>query len=319
MNIYDDFLVKKVISCDFYEEYKKLQNAFDAKYKSPYLNYLAHLQTKELGFEYYTHHTEFIKYAVENNALHADNAKDYQKTLNSFLTNNDKKLLTSNIKLTHCSNPSLFIYINKHNNAVASIFFNKYTPTDFSTFVYGNWRKIFNNKTINAICDMGGAIVVNKNAKISLKLTKSSRFKEYTLKDAAMMISAKLGIEVKISNTYNDKTHTDDDILTYELMCVEGKRFNPLKREEYYQEKGVWYRNIFEPTGYMKLKGKSKKETTAIFRLIYHIVNNDEERFLYVINWLSYFFKRLKKSYVALLLIGDQRAGKGVLFEKILS
>ena len=101
-------------------------------------------------------------------------------------------------------------------------------------------------------------------------------------------------------------------------MC-EGKRFNPLKREEYYQEKGVWYRNIFEPTGYMKLKGKSKKETTAIFRLIYHLVNNDEERFLYVINWLSYFFKRLKKSHVALLLIGDQGAGKGILFEQILS
>lgn len=59
-------------------------------------------------------------------------------------------------------------------------------------------------------------------------------------------------------------------------------------------------------------------EKTAIFFLILNLVNNDQYRTYWIINWLAYFFQGLKKSQVALVLIGIQGSGKGIFFNEII-
>lgn len=101
---------------------------------------------------------------------------------------------------------------------------------------------------------------------------------------------------------------------THELKGIEGVKCRPRINKEYFEEDRVWWRNSFKPSTYMILEGEAKKEAKTILGLLLHLVNYDPERLEYVINWLAYFFKYLKKSQVALVLIGDQGAGKGLLF-----
>ena len=97
--------------------------------------------------------------------------------------------------------------------------------------------------------------------------------------------------------------------------------FNPFVLKEFYSPCGnsFFYRNLFKPTKYLMLNSKEHKEPKAIFALIRHLVNYDDERFDYVVNWLAYFFQALKKSQVALVLRGDQGAGKGIFVDLVLS
>jgi hypothetical protein len=60
-------------------------------------------------------------------------------------------------------------------------------------------------------------------------------------------------------------------------------------------------------------------ENSAIGKLILHLVNYDRQRLYWVINWLAYFFQRLKKSQVALVLLGEQGAGKGIFFKALIA
>lgn len=104
---------------------------------------------------------------------------------------------------------------------------------------------------------------------------------------------------------------------THELIGVEGVKCRPRINKEYFEEDGVWWRNSFRPSVYMLLEGEAKKEPKTILGLLLHLANYDPERLEYTLNWLAYFFKFLKKSQVALILIGDQGAGKGILFRII--
>ena len=59
-------------------------------------------------------------------------------------------------------------------------------------------------------------------------------------------------------------------------------------------------------------------ENSAIGKLILHLVDNNINRLYFVANWLAYFFQGLKKSQVALVLLGEQGAGKGILFNEVI-
>ena len=59
-------------------------------------------------------------------------------------------------------------------------------------------------------------------------------------------------------------------------------------------------------------------ENSAVGKLILHLVNYDRQRLYWVINWLAYFFQGLKKSQVALVLLGEQGAGKGIFFNEVI-
>ena len=101
--------------------------------------------------------------------------------------------------------------------------------------------------------------------------------------------------------------------------------FNPHAKEEFIlQNNGTYKLNKFKPSYYMQLDCNKMDlryfdiEKTVIFLFILNLVNNDRDRAYWVINWLAYFFQGLKKSQVALVLVGIEGTGKGVLFENII-
>lgn len=108
-------------------------------------------------------------------------------------------------------------------------------------------------------------------------------------------------------------------ISIHELKLIEAERFRPRILEEYFEENGVCYKNTFIPTRYMQLKGKPSRQPKTILDLLFHLTNYNQSKYDYLLNNLAYFFKYLKKSQVAIALIGKQGAGKGILFDTILS
>lgn len=107
------------------------------------------------------------------------------------------------------------------------------------------------------------------------------------------------------------------------LKLVTEDIFDPFSKEEFIeQDNGTYKLNKFKPSYYIQVSNEVQSqfniENSAIGKLILHLVNYDRQRLYWVINWLAYFFQRLKKSQVALVLLGEQGAGKGVLFNEII-
>ena len=115
----------------------------------------------------------------------------------------------------------------------------------------------------------------------------------------------------KSDNTYPISIH--------DLMLVQGEKFRPRVLKEYFQEDGVYYKNSFKPTRYMQLKGESSRLPKTILDLLFHLTNYKKNKYDYLLNNLAYFFQYLQKSQVAIALIGKQGAGKGILFDVVIS
>lgn len=109
-----------------------------------------------------------------------------------------------------------------------------------------------------------------------------------------------------------------------DLKLVTDDVFNPHAKEEFIeQDNGTYKRNKFKPSYYMQLSNKIDFqyfdiEKTVIFLFILNLGNNDRYRAYWIINWLAYFFQGLKKSQVALVLVGIEGTGKGVFVENII-
>lgn len=109
-----------------------------------------------------------------------------------------------------------------------------------------------------------------------------------------------------------------------DLIIVTGEIFNPHCSKEFIKGgKGIYLRNSYKPSYFMQLNFNInlfdfQLNDSYIIKLIHHLTNYNVERTHWILNWLAYFFQELKKSQVALLLIGPQGAGKGILFNNII-
>src|SRR5574344_10754 len=137
------------------------------------------------------------------------------------------------------------------------------------------------------------------------------------------------GYNIDLSSYYNKKNKEDNEeklkISPEDLKLVTEEIFDPFSKEEFIEQyNGTYKLNNFKPSVYMLLDYELKKElkfhleNSAIGKLILHLVNYDRQRLYWVINWLAYFFQGLKKSQVALVLLGEQGAGKGILFNEVI-
>lgn len=190
---------------------------------------------------------------------------------------------------------------------------------DFSAFKFNNFKKVDDNATINKIHDSGCATWLKSNGSICIRTTLNGKAKEYTPKRAEMLFSNMLGEQIKIetNKSVEETKGKGNTIHISELLLVEDEIFNPVEKQEFYQKDGIWYRNTYSPSIYLTLPVNQYEEPKAIFALIFNIVNNDSQRFWYVLNWLASFFQTLKKSQVAILFKGVQGAGKGTFFKII--
>lgn len=275
-----------------------------------FLKFIEHLNNmNKLDLDYHIHLRQYTKSLVSANLLHKENAEEYFDFLQEF----DFKIKQQSISLSISASKAII----------------------YADYEHQNWRLISSNLAINSIHEMGGYIGFNSKSKIVLRFSKNGKLKELSYKQAEKLINIKVGFDVRITENRRDKITdfilNEDgtmeplikvspvEISIYDLIILEGKKFRPFIIKEFYEEEGEWFKNIFVPTKYMKLEAGEYNEPIAIFSLIYNLVDYDEFRFRYVMNWLASFFQTLKKSQVALVLLGKQGAGKGILFNQILA
>lgn len=186
---------------------------------------------------------------------------------------------------------------------------------DFSKYKSNNWLKVKNNKTLDFIQSKNGAIWLNAGGELCYRFSENGTIINNTTAKANTVFTNFLNIDIKfLSGT---KEH-QADVTASEFLLIQKDDFRPTVLNEFFQYKELWYRNVFEPTQYLKMSKKEYAEPRAILSLIKHLAKNDEEHYRYILNWLAYFFTGLKKSQVALVLRGNQGAGKGILFENII-
>ncbi|MCT7602422.1 primase-helicase family protein [Aliarcobacter butzleri] len=146
-------------------------------------------------------------------------------------------------------------------------------------------------------------------------------FKNITGEDIDLSAFYKKEKVLTIENGLEEKLKISPE----DLKLVIAEVFNPFNNDEFIlQDNSTYKLNNFKPSVYMLLDYEFKKElkfhfeNSAIGKLILHLVNYDRQRLYWVINWLAYFFQGLKKSQVALVLLGEQGSGKGILFNEVI-
>lgn len=186
---------------------------------------------------------------------------------------------------------------------------------DFSKYKKNNWLKVNNNKTLNQINSRNGAIWLNTRGELCYRFSEDGDITTNTTTKANTVFTNFLNTDIKF--LFGTKEH-QSDVKANEFLLIQKDDFQPTFLSEFYQLKGLWYRNIFEPSQYLQTSKKDYSKPAAILALIKHLSNGNEEKYHYFLNWLAYFFNGLQKSQVALVLRGVQGAGKGILFENVI-
>lgn len=194
-----------------------------------------------------------------------------------------------------------------------------------------NWLKDKNHSVLKELEEKGGSIYMNLKGEISYRLSPDDSYT--TTKDyraLSNIFTNFLEMDVDFS-TFNKKIKAKDDldeetiVKPEDLIMVSGTTFEPNNKEEFIeQENGTFLRNEFKLSKYLQMKGdeidsvKFRFEKSKTFYFLLHLLNHDYQRVQWVINWLAYFFQGLKKSQVALVLIGIQGTGKNIFFNQII-
>lgn len=134
----------------------------------------------------------------------------------------------------------------------------------------------------------------------------------------------KLKDEIKTSYT------TKIFIFTNQIPSIDGEVFDLSRNEEIFQSKTdlLFKRNIFVPTEFLAKRKEYNyvnileinEQTTNSFikKFIYQMVNEDVEKTDYIINWLAYYFQNLKKTGIALVLLGDSEVTVKLFWDLII-
>jgi hypothetical protein len=279
--------------CKYCNEYKKDKVDTDEFTMVSFLQEIIDTGKLEDNNILYEEIVKFLEYAVSNNMLNKKKSEFYKKNFQKALFANNKYEIDNRS--------------------------DKYVELDYSTYEDNNFRKDEENEILNTVYEENGAIYLNKNGKICIKIAKNNKAVAFTPKEAKIVLTSRLGLDVQITET----TTTDDEdvdiheLSIYSLLLVVGTIFKPYVLKEYLYQDGVYYQNLFKPSKYLKVNGKPLRLPKAILDLLFNLVDYNTTRYNYLLNWLAFFFKYLQKSQVAIALIGDQGTGKGILFDII--
>lgn len=219
---------------------------------------------------------------------------------------------------------------NTNSNKISKSTKNSILSKDFSSYIFNNWMKTNDNVILNEIDMKGGSLWLTGTGALAYKLSKNRPISILTNnKQANLVFTNYLNKDVFLlkeptKSKENKEDKDSNSVSVKDLIMVQADMFNPFVLKEFYKKKDLYYRNIFKPSKYLQICAEKKQYDDnppfiAITKLISHLVNYDKDRFTYVINWLAYFFQGLKKSQVALVLRGDQGAGKGIFFNEVIS
>lgn len=203
---------------------------------------------------------------------------------------------------------------------------------NFESYNSNNWIKANStNKALSKIDTKGGALALSESGELLYRLTMQesfSRSKNY--KALSATFSSLIGEEIELLPNKKKACKKEGEeqalqIAPYELKLITGEVFSPDASEEFIEiENGLFHLNLFRPSRFLQLRcyntshDEHKIHLSATLKLIQHLCNNNSEKSHWLINWLAFFFKGLKKSQVALVLRGDQGSGKGMFFNEII-
>ena len=202
-----------------------------------------------------------------------------------------------------------------------------------NSFNHNNWLKNSDKLALNILNSKGISMYLDKKGYLNSRLSGNEPYNSIKDDKSLQNIFKNItGVNFDLSAFKDRRKSNDEDyfevklsITPEDLKLVTEDIFDPFSKEEFIeQDNGTYKLNNFKPSVYMLLDYELKKElkfhleNSAIGKLILHLVNYDRQRLYWVINWLSYFFQGLKKSQVALVLLGKQGAGKGILFNEVI-
>ena len=198
-----------------------------------------------------------------------------------------------------------------------------------TTYLSNNWLKgEVSNLALTMIDAQYGGLAINKSGALLYRLLPNEPFLESKdCKAVSEVFSNFIGEKIELINLQKRrKDESDYDshyVAAQDLKLIVGEKFDPHTPQEFIEaENGLYYLNKYIPSHYMQLecntKDSNRDKSRAILALIAHLSNYDAQRAEWILNWLAYFFQGLKKSQVALVLRGEQGAGKGVFFSEII-
>lgn len=170
---------------------------------------------------------------------------------------------------------------------------------DFSQYKFNNFKITENNDCINELEEKGGAIVLNTDGEIMLRVSQDADFKVVTEEKASKVITNLLGKLTIVGRGTKDRP---PDIEIPDLMLTSGVEFKTGVKAEFYKDGNTYKQNKFKPSELMVLdKNTPYRKPVTILKLIAHLVNYHEYRFHYIVNWLAYMFVFLTKSQVSVV------------------
>ncbi len=185
---------------------------------------------------------------------------------------------------------------------------------DYKSFEFNNWRKQADNEVLELIEEAGGALWLANDGELYYRLQIGDLPIKAAVTKARLVLSNLIGRHITLITSKEDQP----DIGVLDLKLVASEAFNPFVMSEFFNAGSVYTRNTFKPTPLMLGAEIKEERPEAILKLIGHLVNNDEERLKWVVNWLAYFFQTLKRSQVSLLFRGSQGSGKGIFFDEVI-
>lgn len=230
--------------------------------------------------------------------------KEIDKEGDTFEQNNKLEIVNTNIV---CNGSGFQDMINDNESEPAP---------NFSEYKFNNFR-ITDNEYLIKLEDAGGALIMFDDGELMLRASPDSDFKKVTPDKASIVISKLIREHIVIGKGTKSRP---PDILHDDLMMVTKIDIDTSIMAEFYRKGNAYVMNKFKPSEALMLNPNTPyKKPTNSLKLIAHLVNYDEERFHYIINWLAYMFVFLNKSQVATVLRGVQGSGKGIFFNQIIS
>jgi hypothetical protein len=190
--------------------------------------------------------------------------------------------------------------------------------SNYNGFSINNWIRpgAEENDLIKEIDSRGGALWMEPDGTIRFRRSPDEQPLKLPMERAKITI-ANFTDRSKVT-MFNAGKDAVPDLVANEIRMATD-RFSPHVTAEFYEENGMIYRTAWRPTPYLLLQPGEYREPKNILMLLRHLVNGNEERYRWMVNWLAGFFQTLKRSQVALVLRGPQGAGKGILVNEIVA
>ncbi|WP_281951889.1 primase-helicase family protein [Nitrosophilus kaiyonis] len=183
---------------------------------------------------------------------------------------------------------------------------------NYQLFKANNWKKLNSNEYINLIDEKGGALWLSNDGDIYFRTSPHIKPVKKEPSKAEKVLSNIINKRLRLMRA------SEPDISELDLLLISEEVFDPQINQEFFKKNGIWYRNVFKPTEFMKMTQEPTKEPLTILRLIKHLVSDNEKYFEHFINWLAYFWQTMEKPNTAIVLIGEQGTGKGIFFDYII-